>query len=388
MNLVRQFIRRPQQVWLRWLNFQVHLWAGLILALYLIVIGLTGSILVFRPELERLSHRSPWQDIREPRQPAEIATVVRNIEAAYPGQRITTVFAPSDDRPFFSIDVFGRRGRTTVVADPLHGAALGELHEYVSWLAFVQNLHITLLVGPRGRMFNGIGGAFLLLLNVTGMVIWWPGIRSWRRALVVDFRRTWRRINFDLHRALGFWTLSIVSFWAISAIYFGWPAQTFALVNRMSPVVSAKPPVVRVPPASSSWTPDLQTIVRRAQALDQGATLSGVEFPYSRRAPLEVFMLRGHHTGREYTDTLYFNPSDGSLITIWRYGVNQTLGDWLIWLQVPLHYGTYWGIEIKILWCLLGLSLPIITITGALMYWNRFLRHKWKHLRVMDSRIS
>ena len=50
---------------MRRLNFQVHLWVGIILTLYMIVIGVTGSILVFRPELERLFGLKPWQQIRE-----------------------------------------------------------------------------------------------------------------------------------------------------------------------------------------------------------------------------------------------------------------------------------------------------------------------------------
>ena len=77
-------------------------------------------------------------------------------------------------------------------------------------------------------MWNGVGAAFLLLLNATGMVIWWPGIRNWKRALTVDFARNWRRINFDLHVSVGFWTILIASFWAVSGIYFGWPRKFFS----------------------------------------------------------------------------------------------------------------------------------------------------------------
>lgn len=84
-------------------------------------------------------------------------------------------------------------------------------------------------------MWNGVGAAFLLLLNATGMVIWWPGIRNWRRALKVDFERGWRRINFDLHVSVGFWTIVIASVWAVSGIYFGWPRPIFQFVNSLSP---------------------------------------------------------------------------------------------------------------------------------------------------------
>ena len=67
------------------------------------------------------------------------------------------------------------------------------------------------------------------------MVIWWPGIRNWKRALKVDFARSWRRINFDLHVSVGFWTILIASFWAVSGIYFGWPRQIFQFVNSHFP---------------------------------------------------------------------------------------------------------------------------------------------------------
>lgn len=78
----------------------------------------------------------------------------------------------------------------------------------------------------------------------------------------------------------------------------------------------------------------------------------------------------------------------GSHIQTWRYGVNESLGDCFIWLQIPLHYGTYWGLGLKTLWAFLGLSIPIITITGVLMYWNRVLRHKWKRLKYSGRRVS
>ncbi len=51
MGFFQSFVRRPQQVALRRLNFVIHLWVGIVLAIYLIVIGVTGSILVFQSEM-------------------------------------------------------------------------------------------------------------------------------------------------------------------------------------------------------------------------------------------------------------------------------------------------------------------------------------------------
>ena len=83
---------------------------------------------------------------------------------------------------------------------------------------------------------------------------------------------------------------------------------------------------------------------------------------------------------------VYFNPYTGEHLATWRYGVNESLGDWLIWLQVPLHFGTSWGLAVKFIWATAGLVLPLLAISGAVMYWNRVLRHKLKHLRTTRDR--
>jgi uncharacterized iron-regulated membrane protein len=35
---------------------------------------------------------------------------------------------------------------------------------------------------------------------------------------------------------------------------------------------------------------------------------------------------------------------------------------------------------VKIIWAVAGLAIPLLAITGLLMYWNRVLRRKWKRL--------
>jgi uncharacterized iron-regulated membrane protein len=99
-------------------------------------------------------------------------------------------------------------------------------------------------------------------------------------------------------------------------------------------------------------------------------------------------MRRSDAPGYEYTDTLYFNPYNGKYISTWRYGVNQSLGDWIVWSQVPLHFGVYWGLGVRIVWAAAGLAIPLLAVTGLLMYWNRFLRRKWKHRSKPNSAIA
>lgn len=161
MSLLQSFIQRPQQLAVRRLNFQAHLWVGIILTLYMIVIGITGSILVFRPELERLCGLKPWQRI-QPREPiADIATVVENLKGAYPRRRIVSVDAPGEDNATF-VAVLEGRSRIKVACSPKEGRVLGEFPRKPNWLDVVQELHESLLIHRMGRVLNGVGAAFLL----------------------------------------------------------------------------------------------------------------------------------------------------------------------------------------------------------------------------------
>jgi len=338
--------------------------------------GVTGSVLVFRPEFDALRLPKRWRELRTS-SPANAGTVVARVNAVYPTMRIVSLAAPNSRNPTFVATLGGTR-RTVVACDPSTGEVLGPVPPPAAWLTFVTRLHETLLIRGTGRMWNGVGAAFLLLLAATGLVNWWPGVRSWRRALKVNLRFGWRRINFDLHRAAGFWALLLLSFWAVSGIYFAWTRQVFELVNSWSPIISARPPAVVSTPSPTVSEPDLDALIARAAMIDPGTRWSGVFFPFGRRAPLEIIMRRAGGNGREYEDTVYFNPETGEHLATWRYGVNESLGDWFIWLQIPLHFGTSWGLAIKVIWAMAGLVLPMLAITGLVMYWNRVLRHKLK----------
>ena len=101
----------------------------------------------------------------------------------------------------------------------------------VEWLV---NLHENLLFGSTGRLVNGLGAICLTLLCFTGAVIWWTGIKHWRRSLSVSWRSNFPRISWDLHSALGFWCFLFVLGWGFSGIYLSLP-QLFNVLFLLDP---------------------------------------------------------------------------------------------------------------------------------------------------------
>jgi uncharacterized iron-regulated membrane protein len=106
------------------------------------------------------------------------------------------------------------------------------------------DLHDNLLAGPTGRKVNAGGALALLALAITGLAIWWPGIRTWRRSLTlprdVRWRRAgWKRFTWHVHSMVGFWSLGFIVVFAVSGAYLGYPQPFHDLSDRLEPLTAA-----------------------------------------------------------------------------------------------------------------------------------------------------
>ena len=152
-----QWVHHPEKSRARNTLLQIHLWVGAGASLYILLMSISGSVIVYRNELSRR----------------------------------------------FSIE----------------------------WLV---NLLTNLLSGSTGRLVNGIGAICLMSLCITGGIIWWPGIKNWRRSATVSWRANFARISWDLHSALGLWCFFFVLVWGVSGIYFAFP-QIFNVLLLLDP---------------------------------------------------------------------------------------------------------------------------------------------------------
>jgi len=372
------FWRAPQRVWLRRAVFQAHLWAGLLACVYVVLIGVSGAVLVFEQELAQISYPQ-WMRASGPGEAVSGASLERvgnAVLASHPGWALGTLYAPGVRGANYTAIVSSNGHYRYVFASARDGRLLGEQALDENWLNWVGDLHFRLLAGQMGFTLNGIGAACLFLLCVTGLVIWWPGVKKWKRALTIDWRRGWKRINFDLHSAVGFWTLPIVSIWAISGVYFVWPAQFVAVLGYVSKAPHAMPPSLH---AAEGKKMPVSSLVEQALATQSNVQLQGVTFAAGTR-PFMVMVTNDAVDQFGRTTYVYLDPAKGSVLGTWNRETRETLGDWVIALMAPLHFGTAWGVGVKALWAALGLGFPLLAVTGVLMYWNRYLGKRWRRL--------
>lgn len=370
------FVHRPQSVWLRRALFQIHLWVGIAAGLYIVVSCVTGSVLVFRIEIQRALYPRLFTP-GAPGPVADAAAVVESVRAAYPRGRLGGVDAPTVARPTYLAYVTVDARSPTVLLDPVTAAVLGELPDH-SWLGTLQELHFDLLAGRPGRIANGLGGLLILVLCGTGLVIWWPGIASWRRAFVVDVRRGWRRINWDLHSATGVWSLVLIAMWAATGAYYGFPRQFRALINAVAPLSANRAPQSTPPAGDAAPGPSARALIDEARRHMPNHHLARIVPPTNDRGAFQVMFSEVQPTPVGVRDLIpvYLDQHTGALLGEPRRPT-RTTGDAIVAWIGPLHFGSFGGTGVKILWCVVGIAPPLLFVTGFIMWWTRVVRPRW-----------
>ena len=235
MTRWQRWVRQPKTTGLRRALFQVHLWTGLAFGLYIVVLCVSGSALVFRDELTD-AFQTPLPAYEPGRKPLSRAQLTEAAQKAYPGYEVTRVGNRfTRNRPVIEIWVEREGERQQRLFNPYTGAEVGEALPFgVRAMIWTANLHNELLFGETGKRVNGVGSAFVALIALTGLVIWWPGIQAWRRALWVKWDVRWQRFNFDLHSALGFWFFGLILLWGVSGVYMAFPEPVHTVIDATS----------------------------------------------------------------------------------------------------------------------------------------------------------
>ncbi len=229
----QKLARRPQSLWARKALFQIHLWVGIGVGLYILVISVSGSAVVFRRQITRKYARRTINIAASGRARISLDELKQRAQQDHPQYEVYGVYESTrPDRPDEIVLGHGP-DRIARLFDPYTGADLGDTESTIQRvLEWMVDLHDNLLGGQTGRIVNGVGLVLILVLAFTGAIIWWPGIKHWRRALSIDWRTHFARLNWDLHSAIGFWCFLFVLVWGISGVYLSFPGSFTSLFSN------------------------------------------------------------------------------------------------------------------------------------------------------------
>ena len=406
---------------------RIHLWIGVGTAALIVPIALSGTVLIFSDEIDNAPHPALYAtsgpDMGQPaddyiahaeaavenataalrvptdigaaesrvlqedqslepaalmsvgtlmRWPAEAGrpvTVLVRLEPArpagtrpqHPGGRDAARLGPGGPSPSLLVYLDPPTAAVLGVTD-FRNTLTGQIHQ------FHENLMLPLY---SGRQVVGWAGIALLLLCITGLVIWWPRNARLARALA------WRRgptTSINLHHAIGFWIAVPLGVMALTGIVLAFPPQAGAVLNLLGPP--------RDPPARPGFGPVLTRPALTAQrALEAGlAAADGARPRLLARPALQTGAWRLQVTAPDGTPGAV-SVDDATARTTrdppQRGG--DAIGAFLRRIHEGHHHGPVW----KAIAVLCGLVPGLLAVTGVLMWLRK--RRNWARLTMEDA---
>src|SRR5258708_6458972 len=180
MTFRERALRQPQTLWIRKAVFQIHLWTGIGVGLYIVVISLTGSAVVFRRELMRTFANRPQiskHDLSTYRLSEDELRAAA--QRTYPDYRVAKVWRGRNGN--VAVDIWMERGKAEKkhLFDPYTGMDLGEtIPPGVRTIDWLVRLHADLLGGFTAPFLNGVRAVCLWALCLSGARPLGPGAQS------------------------------------------------------------------------------------------------------------------------------------------------------------------------------------------------------------------
>lgn len=199
-----------------------HFYAGLFCIPFILALSLTGSIYLFRPQIDALLD-SPYNQVDASAARLPVSEQVRAALAAVPGARLNAYQLPDGPRDAAQVLVGSGEGLYRVYVDPTDARVLHRVAEDQRFSRQLFHLHGELLMGSTGSYLVELAACWTVLLLVTGLYLWWPRGTRLGGVLYPRLGQRGRLFWRDLHGVTGFW----VSLFALLLILSGLPWATF-----------------------------------------------------------------------------------------------------------------------------------------------------------------
>lgn len=388
-------------VW-RW-----HFYAGLFVVPFLMVLAITGSIYLFKPQLDRLMYPQTVQPAGALQPPtAQLAAV----QAVYPGAAVSAYLPPPAADRSAEVMVTHAERDLTVFVNPYSATVLGERNETNNLQYYAKTIHGDLMIGTLGDRLIELAACWTIVMVLTGLFLWWPrkGSRVWG-VMLPRFQLRNRRLFWrDLHAVPGFWGALLVLFMVVTGLpwtgFWGdqftkssssYPAQIWndvpmstrrtGTLNQSGSVIvpwaTEQMPMPESDPnhgshAGHGGRTSAAAPAVEAVSLDRIVAIAdelGVVPGYTISLPSDetgVYTVSAFPDDPTQEATLHIDQYSGAVLADVRwqhYGVVPKAVE----MGISLHEGRYFGLANQVLMFGICLLIILLCATGIIMWWRR-----------------
>ncbi|MBB5635096.1 putative iron-regulated membrane protein [Pedobacter cryoconitis] len=368
-----------------WRN--IHLWLGLAAGLIFFTECLSGTLLVFEDEITEALHASRYQ-VNQVSQAIPLDSLANTVRMKMPKGKISTIKVYSNPYRTVEINVKekkgkekggGKRGGKGIILflNPYTAEITGQLNPAApTFFSFMLDLHQSLLTGKVGKTILGISTFVVLIILITGMVLWFPKKRKQLKArLKVKTDGSWKRINHDLHVVLGFYCSFFILILLVTSLSwsFKWANTALYTITGSKPGFPEK--VKSLSPQGSVKTISYQQALEAGRKQFSKAPYWSISMPKQADEPITITSASTDALHRNGFDNLSLDQRTGAILQVSL--LKDMPGGWQLRRYMkPVHTGAIGGIPTKLMAFFVSLISATFPVTGTILWLNRMRKKK------------
>jgi uncharacterized iron-regulated membrane protein len=346
---------------------QVHLILGLAAGLFLVVLGLTGSVMAFEGDIDHWLHPGLWYVADGGRTLAE-SELIAGVEQRFAPARVGAVQL-SQHRDL--AQQMQLTDRSTATVNPYTGAVLGRWMGPTRadvWLGAIHQIHLRLARdgraawAPAGKVIVSYAGLVLFLMVPTGLALWWRTRRA-----SIHWRASWFKVLFDAHQVIGIYAGLFLWIAAFTGMLIGFPSGEKAIYA----LSHSAPPRLGRPPGSTP-APGMAPIgVDRAMALAQraipNAAVDLLLLPLNPKGAYQVILRVPEETSGSAHSMVVVDQFSGQPLAVHNFLTDSEGYRWIRFNR-SIHTGDIGGLPGHIVMSLSSLLLVAMVVTGVVIW--------------------
>ena len=366
----------------------LHRWVGLVAAVVLLAVGLSAALLIFERPIHRLLNGSLVKVV-----PAgarlSLNEITRRLGQAYPQYHVVFWNLPQqpDDVAAVALEVnhgakpAGASAEELELAvNPYTGEVVGNLEKENRLMANVHQFHTRFLAGNAGRTIVGWSAVCLLIMNLTGIILWWR-----RKIGRFQWKLTGASFHFHVHQAVGIYAWAFLMVLSLTGIAMHWERQAGRLADWLT---GSQPPAKMLPadPLPEGASPlDFDQLVSIAEKKAPGANVTVIQMAQSPQRPVRIIMKYPEdHTPAGRTQ-VFLDAYSGKVRQL-TDARSAPLGFKLMRLwNRQYHTGDIFGWPTQLLALIFSLALVVMAFTGPMIWYKRKRAPQVAHAATADN---
>ena len=353
------------------LVYAIHKWCGLIAGLFILMLSITGTLLIFNEEIDTATNAEMVKvDPGGERLSAD--ALVKSLVQQYPEASLSSTFlypgAP-DRAPMTQLRQDDKNW--WVYQNPATGAVLGQREPNETLMKEILHIHEHLTLGQTGH-------AILLVVGIALILLVFSGIWYYRNSLLSVFKigvrnRNTYLANSDLHKLTGVLSFLFLLLMAVTGSFMHWEKVERMFESEGPPPAAARPEAPKAEPTAPDYT--RLSLTRSLQTAEKSIpNFIPAQIMYPKASDGNVVIAGTRPESNRllgvYTSSVEINPANGEVVKVEHAEDSDFEANAEAFVE-QVHFGHYGGILIQLLYGLGGIGLGTMTITGFVIWWQK-----------------